>query len=1060
MDNSSPKIYTEFLPISRADMEARGWEQLDFVVVGGDAYVDHPSFGTAIISRLLEAEGYKVGVLAQPRYTDCEDFKRFGKPKYGFFIGGGNVDSMVSHYSVAKIPRAEDEYSPGGKGGARPDRSATVYTRLAKQAYPDLPVILGGLEASLRRFAHYDYWLDTVLPSIAEDSGADIISFGMGEHQTVEIARRLAAGEPVESITDVDGTCYMTDFDHLPERYVECAGFKKVASDKTAYAKACRIQMDNQDVVSGQIIVQKQSEKYLVQNIPAKPLVRGELDKVYALPYTRRYHPIYESMGGVPAIREVQFSIIQNRGCFGGCNFCAIQLHQGRRVTSRSADSIVAEAERMTHEPDFKGYIHDVGGPTANFRFPSCREQMLRGMCTGGKHCLAPTTCSHMIVDHSDYLKILRRVRELPGVKKVFIRSGIRFDYLMADPDDTFFKELVEYHVSGQLKVAPEHCAPNTLAYMGKPPIETFNKFKDKFYELSKKAGKKQYLVPYLMSSHPGSTLKDAVYLAEYLYKNHMRPEQVQDFYPTPGTVSTCMFYTGLDPYTLKPVFVEKTPEGKALQWALLQYYEPRNAEKVVKALKMTHREDLIPLLVPAAGRRAMQRSARRAEAADVTIHNDGTYTVREPEGPYRQACPRPEPRRCTGRPCAQPRRTLCAPFGTRAQAQKRSTERERNVENWKEEKVTPHKKSLWQRLAALAAAAALVLSLAGCSGLPSVPGGSADVVPNPSSAAAAVDTVDAPLEVHFIDVGQALSVLVECDGQFMLYDGGNVDDGSLVVSYLQSQGVEQLEYVFCSHAHEDHVGGLAAALAYFPAYHVYSPVTDASTKCFQDFVKYTQQQGLQVEVPAVGTMWPLGGATVTMLGPVAQYSDTNDTSLVLRIDYGSTSFLLTGDMEKTAETDLVNSGANLRANVLQVGHHGSSTSTSYLFLNAVLPEMGVISCGVNNKYGHPHEETLSILRDAGVDVYRTDLQGTITIGSDGQNYTVGTEHFAADSALNPTDPAASSTAQQTYIGNVNSKKFHLPSCPNLPAEKNQVLFSSYEEAVEAGYTPCSSCIK
>ena len=485
------------------------------------------------------------------------------------------------------------------------------------------------VEASLRRFAHYDYWLDTVLPSIAEDSGADLISFGMGEHQTVAIAKRLAAGEPVSSITDVDGTCYLTDFDHLPEKYVECAGFKKVASDKVAYAKACRIQMDNQDVVSGQIIVQKQSEKYLVQNIPAKPLVRWELDKVYALPYTRRYHPIYEAMGGVPAIREVQFSIIQNRGCFGGCNFCAIQLHQGRRVTSRSADSIVEEAERMTHEPDFKGYIHDVGGPTANFRFPSCREQMLRGMCSGGKHCLAPTTCSHMIVDHSDYLKILRRVRELPGVKKVFIRSGIRFDYLMADPDDTFFKELVEYHVSGQLKVAPEHCAPNTLAYMGKPPIQTFNKFKDKFYELSKKAGKKQYLVPYLMSSHPGSTLNDAVYLAEYLYKNHMRPEQVQDFYPTPGTVSTCMFYTGLDPYTLKPVFVEKTAEGKALQRALLQYYEPRNAEKVIKALKMTHREDLIPLLVPAEGRRAVQRSARRAEAAEVTIHNDGTYTVR-----------------------------------------------------------------------------------------------------------------------------------------------------------------------------------------------------------------------------------------------------------------------------------------------------------------------------------------------------------------------------------------------------------------------------------------------
>ena len=381
-------------------------------------------------------------------------------------------------------------------------------------------------------------------------------------------------------------------------------------------------------------------------------------------------------------------------------------------------------------------------------------------------------------------------------------------------------------------------------------------------------------------------------------------------------------------------------------------------------------------------------------------------------------------------------------------------------MENFEKEKVNRPKKGLWQRLAALTAAAALALGLAACDASAITPGGSADVVPNPSSAAAAVDTVEAPFEMHFIDVGQALSVLVECDGQYMLYDGGNVDDGSLVVSYLQSQGVEQLEYVFCSHAHEDHVGGLAAALAYFPTYHVYSPVTEASTKCFKDFVKYTQQQGLQVEVPAVGTTWPLGGATVTMVGPVAQYSDTNDTSIVLRIEYGSTSFLLTGDMEKTAETDLVNSGVNLRADVLQVGHHGSSTSTGYLFLNSVLPEMAVISCGVNNKYGHPHEETLSILRDAGVDVYRTDLQGTITIGSDGQNYTVGTEHFAEDAQLNPTDPAASSTAQQAYIGNVNSKKFHLPSCSNLPTEKNQILFSSYDEAVEAGYTPCSSCIK
>ena len=592
MENSS-QVYTEFLPISRADMEARGWEQLDFVVVGGDAYVDHPSFGTAIISRLLEAEGYKVGVLAQPRYTDCEDFKRFGKPKYGFFIGGGNVDSMVSHYSVAKIPRAEDEYSPGGKGGARPDRSATVYTRLAKQAYPDLPVILGGLEASLRRFAHYDYWLDTVLPSIAEDSGADIISFGMGEHQTVAIARRLAAGEPVSSITDVDGTCYLTDFDHLPEKYVECAGFKKVASDKTAYAKACRIQMDNQDVVSGQIIVQKQSEKYLVQNIPAKPLVRWELDRVYALPYTRRYHPIYEAMGGVPAIREVQFSIIQNRGCFGGCNFCAIQLHQGRRVTSRSADSIVAEAERMTHEPDFKGYIHDVGGPSANFRHTSCQKQKRCGMCKN-RSCLAPEPCPNLDADHSEYTELLRRMREIPGIKKVFVRSGIRYDYMLQDKDRSFFKELVQYHISGQLKVAPEHCVSSVLDYMGKPHFDVFLKFWRQYQKLNEERGTEQYLVPYLMSSHPGCTLSDAVELAELLHKNGRTPEQVQDFYPTPGTLSTCMYYTGIDPRDMSEVYVARDPKDKAMQRALLQWSRPEKRALVVEALEETGRTDLI----------------------------------------------------------------------------------------------------------------------------------------------------------------------------------------------------------------------------------------------------------------------------------------------------------------------------------------------------------------------------------------------------------------------------------------------------------------------------------
>lgn len=607
----------EFLPVTRQEMLARGWEQLDFVLVTGDAYVDHPSFGPAIIGRVLEAEGYKVGVISQPDFTTCESFKALGRPRFGFFIGGGNVDSMVAHYSVAKVRRAVDEYTPGGVAGKRPDRSATVYTRLAKQAYPDLPVILGGLEASLRRFAHYDYWLDTVLPSIAEDSGADLISFGMSEHQTAEIARRLAAGERAESIRDVAGTCYMTDFSCLPAKYVECAGFAKVSADKTAYARACRIQMDEQDPVTGQIVVQKQKTGYLVQNPPAKPLTRRELDAVAALPFTRRYHPSYEALGGVPAIEEVEFSIIHNRGCYGGCNFCAITLHQGRRVTSRSVDSVVQEGELLTKQPGFKGYIHDVGGPTANFRLPSCGRQMTKGICQGGKKCLAPSPCPHLIVDHKEYLAMLRRLRALPGVKKVFIRSGIRYDYLIWDKDETFFRELVEHHVSGQLKVAPEHCAPNTLKYMGKPPVEVFNKFSKRFYELTKQAGKKQYLVPYLMSSHPGSTLKDAVILAEYLYRHNIRPEQVQDFYPTPGTVSTCMFYTGLDPYTLEPVFVEKTAEGKALQRALLQYYEPRNTEKVVKALHMTHREDLIPLLAPGYKPRAAAGPGRGQRASE-----------------------------------------------------------------------------------------------------------------------------------------------------------------------------------------------------------------------------------------------------------------------------------------------------------------------------------------------------------------------------------------------------------------------------------------------------------
>ncbi|MEG2053433.1 MAG: YgiQ family radical SAM protein, partial [Oscillospiraceae bacterium] len=459
----------DYLPINRIEMENRGWNGVDFVVVTGDAYVDLPSFGTAIISRLVESLGFTVGVLAQPDFKNEDSFKEFGKPRFGFLIGGGNVDSMVAHYTVAKKARTTDSYSPGGVMGKRPDRSATVYSQLAKKAYPDVPVILGGLEASLRRFAHYDYWQDTVLPSIMADCKADLVTFGMGERQTTEICTRLSKGENISTITDVAGTCFIAkDTTDLPKNYVECAGFEKVKTDKIAYAKACKIQMDNQDVVTGKAIVQRQTEGYLVQNVPAKPLNPTELDKIYALPFMRGYHPSYEKMGGVPAIEEVQFSIIQNRGCFGGCNFCAITMHQGRRVTARSKKSIVDEAIEITEQENFKGYIHDIGGPTANFRQPSCAKQMKDGMCAG-KKCLAPNPCNNLIVDHREYLEILREVRALPKVKKVFIRSGIRYDYLIYDRNDEFFKELINHHISGQLKVAPEHCAPETLKYMGKP---------------------------------------------------------------------------------------------------------------------------------------------------------------------------------------------------------------------------------------------------------------------------------------------------------------------------------------------------------------------------------------------------------------------------------------------------------------------------------------------------------------------------------------------------------------------------------------------------------------
>ncbi|MBE6866080.1 MAG: YgiQ family radical SAM protein [Ruminococcaceae bacterium] len=604
-------MYTEFLPISKQEMIEKGIDQPDFVVVGGDAYVDHPSFGTAVIARLVEALGFKVCILAQPDFSSCESFKEFGKPKYGFLIGSGNVDSMVTHYTVAKRRRDTDDYSPGGKGGLRPDRALTVYSRLAKQAYPDLPVVIGGIEGSLRRFAHYDYWNDEVMPSILVDTGADILSYGMSERQTYEIVTRLAKGEPISSMTDIPGTCYMTTQDKLPQGYVECAGFNRVKSDKIAYSKATRLQMENQDHITGKTIVQKQTDTmYMVQNPPARPLYRKELDKLFTLPFTRLPHPSYEKLGGVPSIREVEFSIIHNRGCFGGCNFCAITMHQGRFVTSRSHESVVREAEMISKSPNFKGYIHDVGGPTADFRFPSCRKQVTEGLCSDRK-CLAPTPCPNLLVDHSDYLELLRKVRNVEGVKKVFVRSGLRFDYMMQEKNDEFITELVQHHVSGQLKVAPEHLSNNTLKHMGKPPIGVYDRFSKKFYQVTKKVGKEQYLVPYLMSSHPGSTIKDAVDLAVYLAKNHIRPEQVQDFYPTPGTISTSMYYTGLDPYTLKPVYVAKDREEKALQRALLQYYNPKNRQKVLDALKKVHREDLIPLLLGTTPRAKTEMAAK-----------------------------------------------------------------------------------------------------------------------------------------------------------------------------------------------------------------------------------------------------------------------------------------------------------------------------------------------------------------------------------------------------------------------------------------------------------------
>ena len=584
----------KFLPISREDMNERGWEQCDFIIVTGDAYVDHHSFGTAVISRVLEHAGYKVGIIAQPDWHSTEDFMKLGRPRLAFLVNAGNMDSMVNHYTVSKRVREKDLYSPGGKMGLRPDRATIVYCNKIREAYKHINICIGGVEASLRRFAHYDYWADKVRKSILTDSGADLLIYGMSEKQIVEVAHYLNEGFEAKYIRHVPGTCYLVDsLEEVYEEHIVIPSYKEVSTNKLKYCEAFKITYQEQDPIRGRTIVQDQGDKYLVVNKPEVMLNREELDAVYDLPFTKEYHPIYEPMGGIPALEEVKFSIVGSRGCFGNCSFCAITFHQGRAVQSRSKESIVKEAKEMTEMKDFKGYIHDVGGPTANFRKPACNHQLTIGACKA-KQCLSPGVCKNMEVDHKEFVDVLRSVRSLPKIKKVFVRSGIRYDYVMADKDDTFFKELVEHHVSGQLKVAPEHVSEQVLKYMGKPAGKTYEEFRQKFFKLTEKAGKKQYIIPYLMSSHPGSTLKEAIELAEYLRDIKYQPEQVQDFYPTPGTLSTAIFYTGLDPITLKPVYVPKTKEEKAMQRALLQFSNPKNYNLVYDALMKAGREDLI----------------------------------------------------------------------------------------------------------------------------------------------------------------------------------------------------------------------------------------------------------------------------------------------------------------------------------------------------------------------------------------------------------------------------------------------------------------------------------
>lgn len=615
---------TKFLPVTKEEMEARGIWQPDFVYICGDAYVDHPSFGAAIITRLLESRGYSVGMIAQPDWRKKESIAVFGEPRLGFLVSAGNMDSMVNHYTVAQKHRKQDAYSPGGKMGLRPDRAVTVYSNLIRQTYKHTPIILGGIEASLRRLAHYDYWSDGMKRSVLMDAGADLISYGMGEHSILEIAEALDKGFPVSSITFIPGTVYKTK--EMPKGEL-LPSYEQLCENKKAYADSFRIQYENTDAFSGKVLIEDYGNRgYVVQNPPAKPLSQKEMDEVYALPYARTYHPMYEKQGKIPAIEEIKFSITSNRGCFGGCNFCALTFHQGRIVQTRSHASIIEEAKSYVTEKDFKGYIHDVGGPTADFRHPACKKQETKGVCTN-RQCLFPKPCKNLNTDHKDYLELLRKLRNISGVKKVFIRSGIRFDYVNADTSSAFLDELAKYYVSGQLRVAPEHVSDEVLYYMGKPEHAVYQQFLKQFEKANARSGKKQYVVPYLMSSHPGCTITEAVKLAEYVRDMGFMPEQVQDFYPTPSTMSTCMYYTGIDPRTGKKVYVPKTFKEKAMQRALLQYKNPENYELVKEALLLAGRKDLIGfdkkcLIRPRGAGKKEQRRNKPVEKKKKSIRN------------------------------------------------------------------------------------------------------------------------------------------------------------------------------------------------------------------------------------------------------------------------------------------------------------------------------------------------------------------------------------------------------------------------------------------------------